>query len=347
MYDCHQDIVAFHNEKVVLSIADRDEMRKRRDSNRNRVESGLKTAGQPAVKEFRSQGSYAMWTMVQDANNDYDIDDGVYFTKESLVGPQGGDKSAYDARAMVRDAVASEQFKKQPEVRKNCVRVYYEVGYHVDLPVYRKIQTDDGQTQLELASAEWRASDPQSVTEWLRKADRAQSPDSGDSVGQLRRIVRMLKAFSRSRDSWKDKIATGFMLSVLVVEKYAPAKGREDRALYDSMVAIRDRLKGDLKIKHPTVAGEYLSKGESDGRVKFLREKLDWAVTELQPLFSGTCSREDALAAWDKVFATSFFGDRLSGDDSSGKGGASAGIPLVRKPRPTRPVDKRGGGRYA
>lgn len=353
MINCHQDIVAFHDEEVVLSTTDRDEMRERRNANRKRLESGLEKADEPAANAFKSQGSYAMWTMVQDANNDYDIDDGVYFTKESLVGPLGGDKLALDARAMVRNAVDNGQFKRPPEVRKNCVRVYYEAGYHVDLPVYREVQDDDDHTHFELASADWIASDPQSVTEWLRQADKEQSPDYGGGVGQLRRVVRILKAFSRSRKSWKDSIASGFMITVLVVEQYAASEGREDRALYDTMVAIRDRLREDLKIKHPTVGDEYLTQGEDDSRARFLRDKLDWAIKVLESAFDSQSTSEDVLAAWDEVFATSFFGDRSSGNDSGDQAhdqsvpAASVGFPLMRKPRPTKPVDKGGGGRYA
>lgn len=353
MINCHQDIVAFHDDEVVLSTTDRDEMRERRNANRKRVESGLEKADGPAAKSLKSQGSYAMWTMVQDANNDYDIDDGVYFTKESLVGPRGGDKPALDARSMVRDAVNNGQFKRPPELRKNCVRVCYEAGYHVDLPVYREVQDDDDHTHVELASADWIASDPQSVTEWLRQADKEQSPDYGGGVGQLRRVVRILKAFSRSRKSWKDSIASGFMITVLVVEKYAASEGRDDRALYDTIVAIRDRLEWDLQIRHPTVSGEYLTKGVDDSRARFLQEKLDWAIEQLELLLDSESTHEDVLKAWDKVFATSFFGDRSSGNDSGDQAhdqplpAASAGFPLMRKPRPTKPVDKGGGGRYA
>lgn len=32
---------------------------------------------------------------------------------------------------------------QHPEVRTNCVRVYYNDGYHVDLPSYRKIKVGD------------------------------------------------------------------------------------------------------------------------------------------------------------------------------------------------------------
>ena len=90
-----------------------------------------------------SQGSYAHRTMVQQADKDYDIDDGTYFSKDDLKGPKDGDKSARDAKEMVRKALHDEQFNKPPEVRTNCVRVYYSAGYHVDVPVYREVTTTD------------------------------------------------------------------------------------------------------------------------------------------------------------------------------------------------------------
>ena len=61
---------------------------------------------------FQSQGSYAHHTMVQHPEKDYDIDDGVYFWKDDLKGPRGGDKSASDAKEMVRKAVHDERFNK-------------------------------------------------------------------------------------------------------------------------------------------------------------------------------------------------------------------------------------------
>ena len=73
-----------------------------------------------------------MKTMTRHAAKDYDIDDGVYFDKEDLVGERGAEMSALQARQMVRDALDDGSFKKPPEARKNCVRVYYEAGFHVD-----------------------------------------------------------------------------------------------------------------------------------------------------------------------------------------------------------------------
>src|SRR5258707_12020903 len=132
MYDCADDVLAHHDEEVTLPGAQRDEMRKRRNSNRDRLKKGLAKAGKPAPLQFKSQGSYAMKTMVQHPELDYDIDDGVYFAKEDLVGSRGAEMSALDARTMVRDAIDDGSFADAPEVRTNCVRVYYQAGYHVD-----------------------------------------------------------------------------------------------------------------------------------------------------------------------------------------------------------------------
>ena len=143
MYDCADDVLAYHDDEVTLPQADRTKMRERRNANRDRLRKGLADKGKPTPREFKSQGSYTMKTMAQHPDNKYDIDDGVYFDKEVLVGERGAELSALQARQMVRDAIDDGSFKTAPEVRKNCVRVHYEAGYHVDLPVYRRVTTKD------------------------------------------------------------------------------------------------------------------------------------------------------------------------------------------------------------
>ena len=114
MKDCDRDIRDYHRERVALSASQRQELKDRRDSNRNRLRIGLKKNEDPKPKKSVSQGSYAMRTVIQEPDNAYDIDDGVVFTKESLKGPKGGDKSPLDARKMVRDAVHSDSFTTPP-----------------------------------------------------------------------------------------------------------------------------------------------------------------------------------------------------------------------------------------
>src|SRR5437763_649731 len=128
MFNCADDVLAYHDDEITLSKKEQDNMRERRNANRTRLEKGLDKAGKPKVELFKSQGSYAMKIMTQHDDSRYDIDDGVYFLKEDLVGQRGAEMTALQARQMVRDAVDDGSFKTPPEAKKNCVRVYYEEG---------------------------------------------------------------------------------------------------------------------------------------------------------------------------------------------------------------------------
>lgn len=350
MYDCSKDVLAYHDDLVTLPDPDRTAMRNRRNANRDRAKNGLKKQDKPTPIGFRSQGSYAMRTMVQEPDKDYDIDDGCYFRKEDLVGPKGAELSALQVRQMVRDTVDDGSFKTPPEVKKNCVRVHYEGGYHVDIPCYREVRTEDwrGREEVywELASSDWKRSDPVAVTQWFEDENKKQSPDETNGR-QLRRVVRMVKKFARSRASWKSRIASGFMITKLVAERCHANAAREDAALRYTMTAIRDRLRGNLVIKHP-VLDQDLTKGSEDSRAKFLLEKLEEALKHLEVLDKADGTEEEALGAWDKVFATDFFSKRATSKDSakSGSGPVSAGILIGGGSREPRETHKDGGGRY-
>jgi hypothetical protein len=357
MHDCSEDILAHHNEKVTLPQSQRTTMRDHRNANRDRLKRGLSDMGKPAPREFKSQGSYAMKTMVQHPDKSYDIDDGVYFDKEALVGDRGAEMSALQARQMVRDALDDGGFKTPPEVRKNCVRVYYEAGYHVDVPVYRRVTTKDvfGNESYhhELASTDWKRSDARDVTEWFGNENRTQSPDTGNGR-QLRRITRHIKKYARSRDSWGGQILSGFGITKLVTESFRGEADREDKALYDTMKAIRDRLNSSLIVAHPVTPGETITKGDDDAAARYLRDRLTEAVDNLAPLFETDCTRAKALKCWDKVFNTSFFSDRLEREaEASAKAAVAApavltsGLLSSAAAAAQTAVRKEGGGRYA
>ena len=336
MRDCHKDMTAYHDEKVALAKAEQDAMRDRRNANRDQMTYGLKRDEEPELEWHQSQGSYAMWTMIQHPDNDYDIDDGVYFKYEDLKGPKGGERSPSDVKKMVLKAVDKSSFKSSPEALKNCVRVYYNDGSHIDIPIYRIREDENGNEYYELASTIWTKSDPAKVTQWFREENQKKSPDGL----QLRWIVRLLKNFSR------DQEITGFMISKLVVEKYQPDVDRLDRALYNTMVAIRDRLKWDTTIKHPVIDGENLTK-ENDKRPEVFRDKLEKAIDNLLVLFKSDCSDEDAAKAWNKVFKTDFFSMRAK-KNKDAKSQSYAGVGILRgDKKPEKPVNKEGGGRNA
>lgn len=357
MHDCADDVLAHHDEKVTLRQADQDAMRERRNSNRDRLKRGLTSDGKPAPREFKSQGSYAMKTMVQHPEKDYDIDDGVYFDKEALVGERGAEMSALQSRQMVRDAVDDGSFKTPPEVRKNCVRIYYVAGYHVDMPVYRRVTTKDflGKDTFhhELASSAWRRSDARDVTAWFNEQNMTQSPDTTNGR-QLRRVTRQIKKFARSRASWSGQILSGFGITKLVTEAFRASAEREDRALYDTMEAIRNRLNSYLVVPHPVTPGETITNGDDDPKARFLRDKLTDALANLEPLFGPECTRKEALKCWDRVFNTTFFIERETASAGVATKSALAssavlttGLVSNAAAASEGAVRKEGGGRYA
>jgi hypothetical protein len=300
-----------------------------------------------------------MKTMVQHPANDYDIDDGVYFDKEVLVGERGAEMTALQARQMVRDAVDDGSFKKKPEVRTNCVRVYYVEGYHVDLPVYRRVTTKDGfgneTYHHELASSDWKRSDARDVTAWFEDENKQQSPDDDNGL-QLRRVTRETKKYARSRSSWGSQILSGFGITKLVTECFHGNAAREDKALYDTMKAIRDRLNYNLVVQHPVTPGDTITKGSDDPKARYLRDRLTDAINNLAPLFETNCTREIALKCWDKVYDTTFFSSRLE-DSATATAKSAVAAPAVfgsgllssaaAAAADQNAVRKEGGGRYA
>lgn len=351
MFDCAKDVLAYHDEKVTLPQKERDDMRDRRDSNRTRLESGLEKAGDPSPEEFKSQGSYAMKAMVQYLDKNYDIDDGVYFDKRDLVGPRGAEMTALEVRQMVRRALDDGSFKTPPKTHNNCVRVTYDAGYNVDVPVYRRVitsgeGTDQEESVYELAGTDWKRSDARDVTKWFEDENARQSPDETNGR-QLRRVTREIKKYARSRSSWDGQILGGFGITALVVECFEANSDREDRALYDTMKAIRDRLERSLSIKHPVTPNETITSDPDDPKARILREKLTDALEWLDPLFDADCDRMKALKCWDKVYSTTFFSERLEEEETN----AAASSAVVRSflASSTQPdvVRKQGGGRYA
>ncbi|HLN09459.1 MAG TPA: hypothetical protein VK281_10960, partial [Xanthobacteraceae bacterium] len=293
-------------------------------------------------------GSYAMKTMVRDPDNHYDIDDGGYFAKEDLVGERGAEMTSLQARQMVRDTVDDGKFKRAPEVRPNCVRVFYEAGYHVDLPVYRRVVTSTvfgDEVHYELAaSSGWKRSDARDVSDWYED-ERAKSADGQ----QLRRINRDLKKYARSRFSWRAGILSGFGITVLVTERFRQAD-REDRALYDTMIAIRDRLNCNLQIAHPVTPGDCVTSGSDDARARCFRDRLTEAIDTLQPVFESDCTRERALKCWDKVFATTFFSEQLENEQRAAVAApaiVSSAVLLSQTSAAAAAVSSTGGGRHA
>ena len=333
--NCDRDIRDYHREHVALRRSQRQRLQDRRDSNRTRLRRGLKKNEQPAPKRSVSQGSFAMRTVIQEPENGYDIDDGVVFTKESLVGPRGADKSPLDARKMVCDAVHSDSFSTPPEVKTNCVRVYYNDGPHVDIPVYREITDWFGDPSYQLASVEWKRSDPDGVNEWFN--DRLRQKRSNGQK-HSRELMRLLKSICKNRPSIS--LPSGFAITVLIHECYLVGSERLDFELRDVIAAVHGRLQSNLWVRHPVVQDEWLIDDGSQNKTRNLRDLLETAVSDLACLNLPNCTRSRALKAWKKVLRTDFFNDRIAEaeEEERASSAAAATTGLASAPRPYAPT---------
>lgn len=340
--NCHKEMKGYHANEVTLSNNEQAEMRERRDNGRTRLKNGLTKADHPLPAEFSSQGSYAMRTMVQDDACDYDIDDGVYFDKEDLKDSNGNYLGASDARKRVRNALKDDRLTYDAVVKTNCVRQQYPDGYHIDIPVYRTIRSGDiwGNEiiEYELASGDdWVKSDARKVTRWYNDAVGSELKAGQSDTSQLRRITKLTKKLARSRVAWKKKTASGICISKLVVDHFVFRLDRDEDALRDTWVAIKNRLVFSQQISHPILDKNLTEEG--DECVIFFRDCLSDALETLKVLDQNDCTRKKAGDAWDKVFNTDYFSIQIAKEATAAKSllqpaaVASSGLTF-----PSRPV---------
>ncbi|WNG28439.1 hypothetical protein F0U62_33890 [Cystobacter fuscus] len=308
MFDVSDVMQQFYEDDVKPSADLLKGLTANRDATLDRIKRGLeklrdegKLAG-PYAKDV-DQGSYAMDLLIQQPNDDYDLDEGLIFDADKIP------ESALDARKRVLEAILKigGNFSKDPEVRTNAVTVWYAEGHHVDLAVYRRRLDTRGNEVIEHASADWQARSPRAVQEWFAQELKAKEPGGLFTprtvpACQLRRVVRLIKAFSRSRPSWD--LPGGMILTTLVVEVFRGDPNRDDVALYKTLQDLKNRLQGNVQVMSPISPNAKLtSKPKFEGQVRRLRDRLAKVLPALDILHSARCTREQALRAWGEVFS--------------------------------------------
>lgn len=311
MFDLHSELNTYYNEHVRLKD-ERKILAGYRDTNLERLNQGLNAMGEEDETTYahpidhRNQGSYAMHTLNQHPDKAYDIDVAIIFRAADLPA-LAGDARKHIEKAFKHTGVA---FSQPPEARTNAVTVWYAEGYHIDFAIYRQFVNPVGVTILEHAGADWKVADPEAITTWFNDTVHRFSPSlaAGAAVpdGQMRRIVRWLKAFAKSRSSWK--LPGGLIISTLVAECYRPNWSRDDIALYDTMRVIRDRLAISQEVQNPIFPDQQLtSKDEYRNQIVRFKDKLDRALEELAVLSDSACSPSQAMRAWHWVFQYEFW----------------------------------------
>jgi hypothetical protein len=315
MYSVHDEMYKFYDKHVRLQADKQKELAGYRDTNLERLQGGLESLGYALPIRNCDQGSYAMSTMVQHPDNDYDIDTAIIFASDDLPA------SPLKARQKVLEGVeeGGGNFKEPPEARTNAVTVWYAEGHHVDLAVYRAFKDEAGYEIIEHAGAEWTRRDPQDITAWFKDevATKSRTAELGATVkeGQKRRIVQLLKIFAKSRASWK--LPGGLIISVLVSECYRANSESDDVSLYNTMYSIRSRLASNCEVWNPVEPSLQLTyKDEYLNQVKRFKEVLDKALDWLNPLFDNSCDSLTAYRAWNDVFKHEYWCDLITGEES-------------------------------
>lgn len=340
MFDASAELNYFYENHVRLGTKLRNALAAYRDLNLQRITDGLELLGEKngvvykTYSEYKNQGSYAMHTLNQCEHTDYDIDVAVVFEKDDL--PAG----AANARIRVRDALQEKMkgtnFSKDPDARKNAVTVWYSDGYHIDFAVYRRRTDWLGNTVVEHAGGdEWTARDPMAYTNWFTDQVDSKSPPTvfhtalnykvTVPAGQLRRIVRFVKAFARSRSAWA--LPGGIIITTLVCEVYKQDPMRDDVALVNTLNALLARLKRSIHVENPVLPGVYFTSSDQRRReVERLRDELEAKLPNLDVLNNADSTRKQAMAAWDAVFWHDFWSDAKNDDARSALGSTGLAI---------------------
>lgn len=312
MSNVHDDLNRFYTNDVQLGRDRRKVLADFRDNCLTRLNTGLDKLSEQNNRRYgyplesRDQGGYAMHTLNQARNNDYDIDVGLIFRKDDL--PEG----AGAARKRIREAfvLTGGQFTEPPNARQNAVTIWYASGQHLDFAIYRAYRDYAGRVVIDHAGGEnWTERDPDRVTKWFAERVEALSPKSlagaTVDVGQLRRIVRLVKFFGRSRSDWR--LPGGMITTALVVECYKPHPYRDDIALLRTVEAIYNRLLTVQAVPSPADGSNLTAKPKRLAEIIDFRDKLGEQLSRLCIIDDLRCTRSQARAVWRQFFNHEFW----------------------------------------
>jgi hypothetical protein len=317
MYSYDAQIKKFRDQKVTLPTDMRAMLLAHRKANADRIITRLPEFHDKArvgETNFKSQGSFAMDTVIQTrfTEEEYDIDYGLVIRKSQLANKDGSEMTSDEVKELIRDVLKDDRFSRQPRIMSNCVRVFYadddDYKHHVDFPIYREFEDDDENSIREIAGETgWFKSNPTRVNEWLEDLVAAKNNEKEEAGTQMRRMVKLLKRFCRSRGDWD--MPNGMKLTMLVSECFQFCE-REDEAFYQLLKNIKSQLLWNLVIENladENIPKAKLTKTTQDQNVVTLREKVNEAINELAILFKSDCKKEDARRAWDWVFQSDGF----------------------------------------
>lgn len=287
-------------EKIKLDNSKKSSLESSRKGIREKIENYFSNELKVAKPTFFSQGSFALKTVVNPINGEYDIDDGVYI--QHLDNEDSTKwESVETVHNWIYDAVKNHT-KTPPRHKKPCIRVIYAGEYHADLPVYCELND-----VIHLAHTEkrWHPNDPKILTKWFQDKFK----NSGE---QVRTNIILLKAWA-DNNSKLCEMPAGIILSILVCENYKSSKC-DDTSFANTVKNISQKISSEFKIVNPINDKEILTdkltasqKSNFVSLITTLSNDADKAIEEATSL-------KDACKLWKNQF-----GDRFPACDDDDK----------------------------
>jgi hypothetical protein len=322
MFNYNEQIEAYEDDCVNLPYAIKEKLRGHREANRNRLKKNRPDGIRLNDNHFVPQGSMAINTTVQEDENAYDIDDGVWFHADDLKKKDGTAYTAKETQEMVRDALKDDSFNKPAEIHNNCVRVFYAEGHHVDVPAFRKFDAGTDKEHQELAGANgFAASHPTEINVWFENRVETLNKVRDGAGSQMRVLIRLLKRFARSRgEDWD--LPSGIKLTMLADECFPTNYVRDDEAFYWLLSSLKSRLAFNLEVENRAqtkVFKDKLTKTVNDANMVELRKRVGEALDKLLVLHQPGCTKSQAREAWDWVFQSDGFFEAYDKDSTKAK----------------------------
>ncbi|MGD0582935.1 MAG: CBASS cGAMP synthase [Bacteroidales bacterium] len=320
MANCHE-LFQHYNRAIKLSDEKREMLIGVRESLRKRMkENYLKI---PSLERrnldlnFQSQGSFVMDTIIKPLNDDFDLDDGVYF-QDGLSEKERPAPQVFH-NWVIRAIDKNVEYENVKD-KTTCVRVQYKVGFHIDIPIYYADNFDS--PYLAETKKGWLLSNPVEFIAWfegktksgfqkafiyesLKYAEPYEKwlSDIRKKDCQIRRLVRYMKAWGDLRRS---EMPSGIIMTILIGENFA-IDDRDDISFRDTLVNIRHYLlTNGFKCPRPTTPiGEDLFAEKSELEKQFFMNALN-ALIQAGNTAIMAANEKDACKEWEKHFGTRF-----------------------------------------
>lgn len=255
MANCNK-LFGDYNKKITPTSEERQKMKKSREALERKITAKIQEK-LDMIPTYYTQGSSAkdMRTIVTKEDGTYDADRGVYLPSKPNVTAETVQRYVFEAVKGHTDDSA--------EHRKKCIRVFYKSAYNIDFPVYYEVKGED-YAYMAVKGEGWIKDDPWHMIKWLEKHK--------DKEGQLIRVIKYLKVWASNQNF---KMPSGIAFAVWAANNFVAKTDRDDKALYDTLIGIKDSIKNSIECISPVEPYDNFLNKMSDAQKKKFKDALD------------------------------------------------------------------------